>query len=217
MCLSRLHPEGNGVVRSVCRDICPFDYFVLFGLVRAYSYIFCRGTIETMWHTEVTQIAQDTVPGCLVGLGLVPEAKAAVTIAIGSPRSTSPGPSYWPTESCHIRVRIGCSVRNSALVVYCPRPIAAIYSNHPSLCRRALGKEKVVSIPKNERSVCPSVSVHHAAAWVLAFFFFRAAHQQAAAARMLCTIYMVCVVQQQEVKQSTRATRTLVPVQYLLV
>ena len=150
MCLSRLHPEGNGVVRSVCRDICPFDYFVLFGLVRAYSYIFCRGTIETMWHTEVTQIAQDTVPGCLVGLGLVPEAKAAVTIAIGSPRSTSPGPSYWPTESCHIRVRIGCSVRNSALIGYCPRPIAATKSSRPSPCRRKLGKEKVVFIPKNE-------------------------------------------------------------------
>ena len=34
--------------------------FALFELVRAYSYIFCRGTIETMQHAEPTHTAQDS-------------------------------------------------------------------------------------------------------------------------------------------------------------
>ena len=83
--------------------------------------------------------------------------KPAVGIVSGSPRSTWFGRLYWPAERYPIRVRLGCIVRNSALIGYCRRPIAA--NNHPGPCRRKLGKECVVSISKEVRAQRLSVSL----------------------------------------------------------
>ena len=72
MRINRLHTEGTGVVGCVCRDICPFDALVLYELVRA-LYIFSRGTIGTIQHTEPTHTAQDSHRrGVQLGWGYCP-------------------------------------------------------------------------------------------------------------------------------------------------
>lgn len=51
--ISSLRPGNNGAICFVCEDICPFGAAsVLFELVRASSCICCRGTIQTIQHTE---------------------------------------------------------------------------------------------------------------------------------------------------------------------
>ena len=94
-------------------------------------------------------------------------------------------------------------------------------------------------VSKEERAQrCPSVSGHHAAAWFLAIFEFcfhgRTAASGSSCAYAVCNTirvcfarelffssylkYMVYVVQQRhEVNESTRATRTIVPVRCLLL
>ena len=71
-------------------------------LVQAFSCVSRGGTIETHTTQELP------APGCIVGSGLVPDAKPAASVVIRSPRATcsSLGDGTGLLRICRIRVRI---------------------------------------------------------------------------------------------------------------